>query len=213
MKWPFGKRSESANQEDAGEAVGIFLFDEVPGALKAERVLKAAGYDVELVAPPQHLRAGCDLAVAVAAVEKPGAERELAEKDADARGWADTLEGTLDLADIVTCVDFGEHLMVRAGNMKITAEKKTGRIVNTSGGGCPDIPYLNLEFVGDSVHNGRRPRELGYTLCGLMLDRAFLEARAALGGQPAVEYGVQGEVPPCCVIDTTTIADRVGESA
>lgn len=178
MKWPFARRNgDRARQEDAGEeAVGIFLFDEVSAALKAEKVLRAAGYGVELVSPPHRLRAGCDLAVAIPAVERPGAERELLARDAPPRGWADTLEGTLDLADIVTWVDFGEHLMVRAGNMKITVEKTTGRIVNTSGGGCPDIPYLNLEFVGANLGDGRRPRELGYTLCGLMLDRAFLEA-------------------------------------
>jgi hypothetical protein len=94
------------------------------------------------------------------------------------------MDGTMDLADIVTTEDFGEWLMVRAGNMKITVEKSSGRIVNTSGGGCPDIPYLNLEFVGTSVDDGRRPKDLGYTLCGLMLDRAFVDARtaAARGG-------------------------------
>ena len=186
MKWPFSRKpKKAALGEDVDEAVGIFLFDEVPQALKGEKVLKAAGYDVELVAPPPHLRAGCDLAVALAAVERIGAERTLIERDVEVRGWADTLEGTLDLADIVSWVDFGEHLMVRAGNMKITVEKDTGRIVNTSGGGCPDIPFLNLEFVGESVHDGRRPRELGYTLCGLMLDRAFLEARSMVDGTAA----------------------------
>lgn len=174
----------AARERDEGgagsEAPGIFLFDTVSEALKAEAALKRAGYDVELVAPPQHLRAGCDLAVALAAVERPGAERELAEHGVETRGWCDTLEGSLALVDIVTVEDFGEWLMVRAGNMKIVVEKASGTIVNTSGGGCPDIPRLNLEFVGRSVHADLRPRDLGYTLCGLMLDRAFLEARRLL---------------------------------
>lgn len=177
--WPFGKKR--SKQEDVGEAVGIFLFDEVSAAIKAEAVLKTAGYEVELVSPPPHLRAGCDLAVAIPSMERLGAERALAERDASARGWADTLEGTMDLADIVTTEDFGEWVMVRAGNMKITVEKATGRIVNTSGGGCPDIPYLNLELVGATVSDGRRPRDIGYTLCGLMLDRAFVEAQRLVG--------------------------------
>ncbi|MBE0417440.1 MAG: DUF3343 domain-containing protein [Coriobacteriia bacterium] len=187
MIWPFGKKAP--RREDVGEAVGIFLFGEVSAAIKAETVLKAAGYDVELVAPPPRLRAGCDLAVALATVERPGAERVLAEGDAEARGWADTLDGTMDLADIITTEDFGEWLMVRAGNMKITVEKVTGRIVNTSGGGCPDIPYLNLEFVGAGLADGRRPRDLGYTLCGLMLDRAFVEAQQLLGQTTAAGDG------------------------
>ncbi len=195
MKWPFGRQlSEATHHGGADEAVGIFLFDEVSAAIKAEGVLKAAGYDVELVAPPPHLRAGCDLAVALPSVERPGAERALAERDADARGWTDTLDGTMDLADIVTTEDFGEWLMVRAGNMKITVEKATGIIVNTSGGGCPDIPYLNLEFVGTPLGDGRRPKDLGYTLCGLMLDRAFMEARRQLT-EGADTAGREGELP------------------
>lgn len=181
MIWPFKKKTKK--REGAGEAVGIFLFDEVSEAIKAEAILKAAGYEVELVAPPHHLRAGCDLAVALPSMERLGAERILAERDTPARGWADTLEGTMDLADILTTEDFGEWLMVRAGNMKITVEKSTGRIVNTSGGGCPDIPYLNLEFVGAGINDGRRPRDLGYTLCGLMLDRAFVEAQRLLAAE------------------------------
>jgi len=191
--WPFKNRRKTSLQEDAGEAVGIFLFDEVSVAIKAEAVLKAAGYEVELVSPPHHLRAGCDLAVAIPVIERPGAERALVDGGAEPRGWADSLEGTMELADIVTTEDFGEWLMVRAGNMKITVEKATGTIVNTSGGGCPDIPYLNLQFVGTPVADGRRPKELGYTLCGLMLDRAFVEARQLVDGSAPAPSG--GERP------------------
>ncbi len=180
MRWPFRKGRGGTEQEAVGEAVGLFLFDAVHEALGAERVLKAAGYDVELVAPPARLRAGCDLAVAVAAIERPGAERALLVGGAEPRGWADTLDGSLALADIITHEDFGEWLMVRVGNMKITAEKATGRIVNTSGGGCPDIPYLNLTFVGAIIDDARRPKDLGYTLCGLMLDRAYVETAGML---------------------------------
>ncbi|MDZ4179454.1 MAG: DUF3343 domain-containing protein [Coriobacteriia bacterium] len=188
----FGRKKKKREvQEGAGEAVGIFLFDAVPDALRAEAVLRRAGYDIELVAPPMHLRAGCDLAVAVASVEQPGAERVLASHDAMARGWADTLDGSLAITDVVTYEDFGDWLMVRAGNMKITVEKATGRIVNTSGGGCPDIPYLNLEFVGTVLDHERRPRDLGYTLCGLMLDRAYVEAREMLASPG--ETGSAGE--------------------
>jgi hypothetical protein len=182
-------RKKAVKREGVGEAVGIFLFDAVPEALRAEAVLRRAGYDIELVAPPMHLRVGCDLAVAVASVERPGAERALAESDASARGWADTLDGSLAIADVVTSEDFGDWLMVRAGNMKITVEKSTGIIVNTSGGGCPDIPFLNLEFVGTRLDPERRPKDLGYTLCGLMLDRAYVSAREMLGNVDADSTG------------------------
>jgi hypothetical protein len=168
----------------APDADGLFLFDEVGEALRAERALRAAGYELRLVAPPPELRAGCDLAVALAPFERPGAERALIAAGVATRGWADGREGTKPLADLVGVVDFGEHLMIRAGNMKIAVEKATGRIVNTSGGGCPDIPYLNVALVGRTVFDAPRPRDLGFTLCGLMLDRAFEEARLRLGGAP-----------------------------
>lgn len=162
------------------EAFGIFLFDAVPDALRAEQVLRGRGYEIRLVAPPPALRAGCDLAIGMSPFERPGAERALADAKVLVRGWADGPSGTQPLASLVTTAEFGRFLMVRAGNMKLTVERPSGRIVNTSGGGCPDIPYLNLELVGRTVFDAPRPRDLGFTLCGLMLDRAFEEARARL---------------------------------
>lgn len=180
------KPTESARDGNGeGEALGLFLFDDVPAALAAERTLKAAGYEIALVAPPHHLRAGCDLSIALPRVESVGAERALLDADVRFREWVDDAEGTASVCDLVTTVDFGEWFMVRAGNMKIVVEKATGRIVNTSGGGCPDIPYLNLEIVGMALEDAPRPKELGYTLCGLMLDRAYLEARSLLDGGEA----------------------------
>ncbi len=175
-------RREKAEDPVAGEALGLFLFDSVNDAIAAERVLQAADYETCLVAPPHHLRAGCDLAVAIPRFEQVGAGRVLADAGVDVRGWVDDTDGTADVCDLVTTVDFGEWLMVRAGNMKIVVEKATGLIVNTSGGGCPDIPYLNMALVGERLATAPRPNELGYTLCGLMLDRAFLEARRLTEG-------------------------------
>lgn len=176
----FGSKKK---QDDPGaeEALGLLLFDDVNDALAAERVLNSAGYAISLVAPPQHLRAGCDLSVSMHRLEHVGAMRTLAEADIAVRTWVDDAEGTMSVSDVVTSVDLGDWLMVRAGNMKIVVEKATGMIVNTSGGGCPDIPYLNLKLVGLTLDEAPRPKELGYTLCGLMLDRAYVEACAALG--------------------------------
>jgi len=178
-------RKEKTESPGAGEALGLFLFDEVPHALHAERVLKAAGYDLSLVAPPPHLRAGCDLAVAIPRLEHIGAERTLQAADVHVRDWVNDADGTASVCDLVTTVDYGRWLMVRAGNMKIVVDKESRIIVNTSGGGCPDIPYLNLELVGTTLENAPRPKDLGYTLCGLMLDRAYLEVCSLMEGDPA----------------------------
>jgi hypothetical protein len=60
--------------------------------------------------------------------------------------------------------------------MKLSYEKVTGAIVNISGGGCPDIPYLHAEMVDKPLNQAPHPRDLGYTLCATMLQRAYDES-------------------------------------
>jgi hypothetical protein len=71
--------------------------------------------------------------------------------------------------------DFGDYLMVRAANMKITVRKEDLRIVNVSGGGCPDVPYLAEKLVGRTLYDSPQPRSLGHTLCGYALQLAYEE--------------------------------------
>ena len=73
--------------------------------------------------------------------------------------------------------DFGDYLMVRAANMKITVDKRDLRIVNISGGGCPDVPYLAERLVGKTLQEAPEPRSLGSTLCGYALQLAYEEMR------------------------------------
>lgn len=154
---------------------GVVLFTEVPDAMRAEKVLKGGGYAVRLVAPPPQLRRGCDLAVEINLVEKLGIERLLSEKDVAYVSIAPLKIGTSELLQIVKVTDFGGWMMVRAGNMKLTFDKESGIIVNTSGGGCPDIPCLHAELIGKPLIEAPRPRDIGFTLCALMLDRALEE--------------------------------------
>ncbi len=67
--------------------------------------------------------------------------------------------------------------MVRAANMKITVDKSTQTIVNVSGGGCPDVPYLAARMTGKRLSEAPSPRDLGHTLCGYALELAFQEIR------------------------------------
>jgi len=154
---------------------GLILFNSVEEALSGERVLKAAGYEAKLVAPPPELRRGCDLAVEINLVEKTGIERCLKEKEAH---YLDILpvRGKGNLLEVVKVTDFGEAVMVKAGNMKLTFDRESGIIVNISGGGCPDIPSLHADLLDKKLPDAVRPKEKGYTLCSLMLDRAFEES-------------------------------------
>lgn len=160
---------------------GLTLFQDVHDAMAAENVLRKAGYSVRLVAPPPRLRRGCDLAVAVNLVEKPGIERTLRERNVN---YVEVLPLQEDAAilETVRTTDFGEYLMVKAANMKLTLHKESGVIVNTSGGGCPDIPYLHAKLIDCAAASAPRPRDMGFTLCALMLDRALEEAIALQKG-------------------------------
>jgi len=157
------------------EGEGIILFPDVASAIQAEKVLAAADYQTKLVAPPPELRKGCDLGLEINLTEKLGIERLLKAKRND---YLDILpvKGAGELLSIVQITDFGAETMVKAGNMKLTFDKQTGTILNISGGGCPDIPYLHLQMVGKPLHEAPRPKAYGFTLCSLMLDRAFIEA-------------------------------------
>ncbi len=169
-------------QKTSSENGGLVLFADVQEAMKTERILKKAGYAVKLVAPPPELRKGCDLAVGINLVEQPGIERLLNQKEVAYINIAPLKTGTSELLEVVQVTDFGQWVMVKAGNMKLSFEKESGIIVNVSGGGCPDIPYLHAELLGKPLTEVRRPRDIGFTLCALMLDRALEESLALTKG-------------------------------
>jgi hypothetical protein len=158
------------------EGGGLVLFMDVHDAMRGEKVLKKANYAVRLVAPPPELRKGCDLAVEINLVEQPGIERLLREKDAPYVSVVPLNVGTSELLEIVKVTDFGDWTMVTAANMKLAFDKGSGIIVNTSGGGCPDIPHLHAEMIGKKLTKAPRPKDVGFTLCALMLDRALEES-------------------------------------
>ena len=162
-------------RKPAFEGGGLVLFDTVQEAMKAESALKKAEYTVRLVAPPPELRKGCDLAVEINLVEKPGIERRLNQNDVDYVEVTPLKAGTAEILEVVRVTDFGDWVMVKAANMKLTF-KKSGVIVNTSGGGCPDIPHMHAELIDKPLDEAPRPRDIGYTLCALMLDRALEES-------------------------------------
>ena len=154
---------------------GIVIFNDTSQAITAEKVIKGAGYQIKLIAPPPEMRMGCDLALEINLVERPGIERLLKEKDAYYVNIFPLMKGTAPLCEIIKITDYGQWTMVKAGNMKMAFDKDSGIIVNISGGGCPDIPYLHAEMVDKKLTEAPRPKELGYTLCAVMLDLALEE--------------------------------------
>jgi hypothetical protein len=157
----------------AFEGQGLVLFEKVEEALQAEKVLKSAGYTCKLIAPPPTLRKGCDLALEVNLVEQMGIERLFKDGDTNYIEVTPLKREAAQVLDIIKVTKFDDAVMVKAGNMKLTFDKRTGIILNTSGGGCPDIPYLHAQLVAKKLTEAPQPRDIGFTLCGLMLDRAL----------------------------------------
>ena len=163
----------SREKKIAFQGDGIIIFHDVAQAIQAEKIMKKAGYEVRLIAPPPQYRLGCDLSLEIDLAGQAGIERLFKEKGAGYVGIFPMMQGTAELSDVIKVTDFGQWTMVRAGNMKLTFDKESGVIVNSSGGGCPDIPYLYAEMVDKPLNKAPRPKDLGVTLCAVMLDKAF----------------------------------------
>ncbi len=161
---------------------GMLIFSHTGEVIKAENVLKDAGYLVQVQAPPPELHTGCDMVVVIELMSEI-AIRELLVTHNNAP--LEILPIDHDLLSPVSLYhvhDYGSWLMVRAANMKITVEKESHIIVNISGGGCPDVPYLAHKLLGLTLEEAQEPRHIGQTLCCYSLQKAFSEARRLLCG-------------------------------
>lgn len=172
LSWLKNKAVES--RVGTADARGLVIFTTVAEAMYAEKVLQKADLDCKLVAPPPAMRKGCDLALEINLVEQTAIARALTSRVSFMGIYP--FKGEIEPLQVEKVTQFAEHVMVKAGNMKLVFAKKTGLIVNISGGGCPDIPYLYTRLVGAHLDAAPQPRDEGRTLCALMLDRALEKA-------------------------------------
>lgn len=159
---------------------GMLVFGHTGEVIRAERCLREAGFAVEVKGPPPELRTGCDMIVLFPLMEQSAVMHCLREHDAEPERAVPVQDVLLEPVSLYHTRDFGRWLMVRAANMKITVDKETRRIVNISGGGCPDVPYLATCLTGQVLDSAPEPRALGQTLCCYSLQLAFEELRRQL---------------------------------
>ncbi|GAB5045768.1 DUF3343 domain-containing protein [Thermodesulfovibrio sp. TK110] len=152
---------------------GILIFENTSEVIRAEKILKEHGYDIKVVGPPPHVRKGCDLAIEFPVVEAMGILNTLEAQGLIPLDFLPSNDGNLKPVDLFHVKDYGRFIMVRAANMKITVHKSSLTIVNVSGGGCPDVPYLAACLVGKKINESAEPRMLGHTLCGYALQLAY----------------------------------------
>jgi len=152
---------------------GILIFENTSEVIRAENILKKHGYEIKVVGPPPHVRKGCDLAIDFPIVETVGILKLLKNYELSPIDYMPSNDGNLKPVDLFHVKDFGRFIMVRAANMKITVHKGSLTIVNVSGGGCPDVPYLAAMLVGKNIYEVSEPNEIGHTLCGYALQLAY----------------------------------------
>jgi hypothetical protein len=167
------KKTKSSSNVDRG----ILVFEHTSEVIKAETVLKKQGWNIRVMGPPPEIRSGCDLVIEIPLIEKLNILRTLENAGTPPMKMVPVSSPLLQPVDLFQNKDFGKYLMIRAANMKLTVEKETKTIVNISGGGCPDVPYLASRMVGLSLDEAPSPREIGHTLCGYALQLAYEEMK------------------------------------
>ena len=171
------KRRDAGAKESAHVERGFLVFQHTGEVIQAERCLQAAGFPVEVKGPPPELRTGCDMVVTFPLLMESAVRRALEGERLSPMSVVPVSGPLLEPVSLYRVVDYGDWFMVQAANVKITVERASGSIVNVSGGGCPDVPYLASLLVGQSIAGAEEPRVQGHTLCSYALQKAFLKAR------------------------------------
>jgi len=172
-----GKQKPGAPGDKGNVDRGIMVFENTSEVIQAENILKKEGWEIRVMGPPPEIQSGCDLVIEFPLIEELSLFRTLEKKGLPPLKIVPVSSPLLQPVELFQVKDFGEHIMVRAANMKLTVEKATGEIVNVSGGGCPDVPYLAYEMIGKTLANAPNPNEIGHTLCGYALQLAFEEVQ------------------------------------
>ena len=159
---------------------GLLVFGHTGEVIRAETALRAAGFAVEVKGPPPDLRTGCDMVVVFDIMRQTAVMECLRAAKLTPLRVVTAADSLLEPVSLYHVKDFGGWVMVRAANMKITVDKKTRCIVNISGGGCPDVPFLAAQLMGKTLEEAPEPRANGHTLCSYSLQKAFEEARRLL---------------------------------
>ena len=178
----FGFLKENRTQDTSpgrdGQADrGILVFENTSEVIQAENLLKKNGWEIRVMGPPPEIRQGCDLVIEFPLIEELQILRILEAERLPPLRTVPVTGPLLQPVDIFHLKDYGRYLMVRAANMKLTVDRETGVIVNISGGGCPDVPFLAASMVGRTIAEAPSPRDIGHTLCGYALQLAYEEVK------------------------------------
>ena len=178
LKSIFGKAKKTRGVSERG----ILVFHHTSEVIEAESHLSEAGLDVRVMGPPPEIQTGCDMVIEFPIMHQLQALDILEQKRIKPIQVTAAQDHLLEPVSLYNIRDFGDFLMVRAANMKITVDRQSLTIVNVSGGGCPDVPFLAEQLVGRPLHEAPEPRRFGRTLCGYSLQLAYEEMKRRCPG-------------------------------
>ncbi len=180
----FLKNIFSKDSKDAGGVSerGIIVFHHTSEVIKAESLLREAGLDVKVKGPPPEIQTGCDMVIEFPILYQLQVTETLKKNRIEPIQVVAVQDHLLEPVSLYNVKELGDYLMVRAANMKITVEKSSLVIVNVSGGGCPDVPFLAEELVGRKLFEAPEPASQGQTLCGFSLHLAYEEMKRRCRG-------------------------------
>lgn len=182
MKWFKSKKKEKNSSGDDKVKRGLLIFAHPTTVIAVEEILRDEGYDIRVVSPPPTYRTGCDLSVEFPAEHAATITELLNELKLPPMDVVPITSKGMQPLQFVRKKEFGdEFLMVRAANMKMTVNKHTKEIVNISGGGCPDVPYMATEMIGRRLRDVPSPGEVGFSLCAYALNNSYEEIVKEIG--------------------------------
>ena len=171
LKWFKEEKQDNFSRAE----LGILVFANTSEVIAAQRILLANNWEIRVMGPPPEIQSGCDLVIEFPLIQELNNLRLLEKSGITPVDTVPVTDPLLQPVDLFHIKDFGQFFMIRAANMKITVEKSTQLIVNVSGGGCPDVPYLAFRLVGKTMAQAPNPLDIGHTLCGYALGLAFKE--------------------------------------
>ena len=181
LNWFKKKTRKEVSRKYEEPARGLLIFAHPTTVIDVEALLKDEGYTIRVVSPPPSYRTGCDLSVEIPLDAEAAITELLNSVSMPPLDVVPITSEGMEPLHFVRSKDFGRYLMVRAANMKMTIDKETREIVNISGGGCPDVPYLATSMLGKTLANAPDLREVGFSLCAYSLNTAREEIVKAVG--------------------------------
>ncbi len=180
IKW-FRKKKKKVDSKSNKANRGLLIFAHPTTVIAVEELLRDEGYEIRVVSPPPSYRTGCDLSVEIPLESEAAIVELLHSVGLSPMDVVPITSEGMEPLQFVRVKDFGRYLMVRAANMKMTVDKETKEIVNISGGGCPDVPFLATSMLGKRLSDAPDPGEVGFSLCAYSLNTAREEIIRLIG--------------------------------